>query len=107
MSNRGNTFSMTRDGQDRHLSMILKIKIVAMSAYCFVPVLYVPRQMQITSSSLDSISFGSHKIASEYHITWPRRCLRYAAFKTESDLDLQDQNHPKNVIFKIKIRSLT
>ena len=50
------------------------------------------------------------EIASEYHIqvpvTWPWRCLPYATFKNESDLDLQDQNHAKNVIFKIKIRSL-
>ena len=31
-----------------------------------------------------------------------RRCLPYAAFKNESDLDLQDHVHSKNVIFKIR-----
>ena len=77
-----------------------------MSAYHFVPVLSVPRQMQITFSSLDPIPCQSIEIASEYHITWPRRCLPYATFKYESDLDLQDQNHTKNVIFKIDIRAL-
>ena len=41
-------------------------------------------------------------IASEYHVTWPRRCLTYATFKNESDLDLQDQDHTKNVILKIR-----
>ena len=35
-----------------------------------------------------------------------RRCLPYATLKNESDLDLQDQVHTKNVIFKIKTRSL-
>ena len=64
-----------------------------MSAYCFVPVLSVPRQMWIALSSLDSIQCRSHEIALEYHITWPRRCLLpYATFKNEVIL-----------IFKIKI----
>ena len=53
-------------------------------------ILFVPRQMRITFSSLDSIPCRSHEIASEYHITWPQRCLPYATFKNESDLDLQD-----------------
>ena len=64
------------------------IKIVAMSAYCFVPILSVPQQMRITFSSLDSIPRRSHEIASEYHITWSRRC--YVTFGNESDLDFQD-----------------
>ena len=55
----------------------------------------VTRQMRITFSSLDSVPRRSHEIASEYHITWPRRCLLYATFKNESDLDLQDQDRPK------------
>ena len=63
-----------------------------MSAYWFVLVLSVPRQMQITLSSLDSIPCRSHEIASDYHITWPLRCLPYATFKSESDIDLQDQD---------------
>ena len=62
--------------------------------------------MRITFSSLNSIPRRSHEIASKYHITWPRRCLSHATFKNESDLDLQDQDHTKNVMFKIKIRSL-
>ena len=53
--------------------------------------------------SLNSIPCRSHEIASEYNIAWPRRCLPYTTFKNESDLDLQDQDHSKNVIFKIKI----
>ena len=77
-----------------------------MSAYCFVPVLSVLRQMLITFSSLDSILSRRHKIASEYHITWPRHCLPYVTFKNESDLDVQNQDHTKNVMFKIKIRLL-
>ena len=59
--------------------------------------------MRITLSSLDSIPSRSHEIASEYHITWPRRCLPDTIFNNESDLDLLDQNHTKNVMLKIKI----
>jgi len=31
--------------------------------------------MRVTFSNLDSILYRSHEIASEYHITWSRRCL--------------------------------
>ena len=62
--------------------------------------------MRITFSSLDSIPCRSHEIALEYHIAWPRRCLTCATFKNQSNLDFQDQDYTKNVIFKIKIRSL-
>ena len=75
-----------------------------MFAYWFVPVLSVPQQMRITVSSLDSILCRSHEIALEYRITWPRRCLPYTRHLKIKDL--QDQDHSKNVIFKIKIRSL-
>ena len=51
--------------------------------------------MWITFSSLDSNPCRSLKIASEYHITLARRCLPYATFKNESDLDLQDQDDTK------------
>ena len=43
----------------------------------------------------------SYEIASEYHKTWPRRCLPYATFENKTDLDVQD--HTKHVIFNIKI----
>ena len=66
----------------------------------------VPRQMRITFSSLDSIPCPRQEIGLEYHKTRPRRCLLYATFKNESDLDLENQDHTKNVIFKIKIRTL-
>ena len=59
--------------------------------YWFVPVLSVSWQMQMTFFSLDPIPCQSHEIDSEYLITWPWRCLPYAIFKNESDLDLQDQ----------------
>ena len=62
--------------------------------------------MRITFSSLDSILCRSYEIASRYLITWPRRCLPYVAFKNETDRDLQALDHTKNVMFKIKIRSL-
>jgi len=51
--------------------------------------------MQITFSNLDSISCRSHEIASEYHITWPRRYLPYATLKMKVIL-----------IFKIKISKI-
>ena len=46
----------------------------------------------LLSLVIDSILCRSHKIASEYHITWTQRCLPYATFKMKVIL-----------IFKIKI----
>ena len=62
--------------------------------------------MRITFSSLDSISCRSHEITSEYHMPWPWRCLPYAKFENENDFGLQNQDHTKSVIIKIKIKSL-
>ena len=62
----------------------------------------IARQMRITFFSLDSIPCRSHEIALGYHIIWPPQWLPNATFKNETKLDL----HPKNVIIKIKIRSL-
>jgi len=49
----------------------------------------------LLSPNLDSMPRRTHEIASEYHITWPPRCLLYSTFKNESNLDLQDQDHTK------------
>ena len=63
----------------------------------FVSVLAVPRQMRIAFGSLNSIPRWSHETASEYHITWPRRCLPYATFKNERDLEDKDRARLKIV----------